>query len=396
MKIIFWLSFGILLYLYIIYPLFLALLSKLIPKLWNKAGTDFSPPISFLIPTYNEETVIESKLKNTVLLDYPAPIEIIVADDGSTDSTRTLVSNFSAKSGLATNANRTIILKSFSERQGKMGALNSTIRDASHNFVIFTDANSLFKPDAIKKLIQHFKDPNIGCVGGTKKIVKCSPESSPAEVDNLEGIYWKFENFLKQKESNLYSTFVDGSIYAIRKDVYPFPPSKKIIMDDFAVSLGVINNNYRVVFEPAAIAYEGASTGSFEEFRRKVRILRGAITAIFTYPIKKVAFQVFSHKILRWLGGIFMVALFITNFFITGLFYHISLWLQLLFYGLALIGLILEYIRHSKLRSETTKGIPNIFYIPYYFCLTNFAQVVGFLGYAGNKNPAWEKLSRNA
>lgn len=391
MKILFWISLGILTYVYVIYPLLLTLLSKLARKLWQKSP-GFIPPVSFIIPAYNEETVIEDKLKNTVLLDYPSDIEIIVADDGSDDSTANIVSKFD----LSKYPNRKIILKTSSKRQGKMAMLNTALPSTSHDFIVFTDANSFFKPDAIRKLIRNLNDPDVGCVGGIKSIVKGAISVSTNEVDSIEGYYWKFENFLKRKESEFGSTFVDGSIYAIKKSVYPFPPSGSIIMDDFAVSLGIISKNYRVVFEPDAIAYETASAGSFEEFKRKVRILRGAITAIRAYPIKKVAFQIFSHKILRWIGGIFMITLFITNLFITESFYRVVLYMQFLFYGLTFIGLILELYRHSGTGKAFKNGIPSIFYMPYYFCLTNWAQVIGFLRYGGNKNPAWDKLNRNA
>ncbi|MFA5032723.1 MAG: glycosyltransferase family 2 protein [bacterium] len=385
MKIIFWISVFSLSYVYFIYPFLLAIISKLFPKLWDKADDNFSPPVSFIIPTYNEEKVITDKLKNTLSLDYPAPIEIIVADDCSSDHTKDIVANFDNKA----YPNRNIILKSFSKRQGKMGVLNSVIPYAKNNFIILTDANSFFKSDAIRKLIRNFKNPNIGCVGGTKSIITKDQMTNTDNIGINEGLYWKFENFIKQKESILGSTFVDGSIYAIKKEIYPFPASDRIIMDDFAVSLGVINKNYRVVFESEAISYEGVSKGSFEEFRRKIRILRGALTSIKVYPIKKIIFQLFSHKILRWISGIFMITLFISNIFITEIFYRTLLIFQIIFYGLTFIGFILEY------KGQDKKTMPNVFYIPYYFCLTSWAQLIGFVRYSGGKNPAWDKLERN-
>ncbi|MDD5529965.1 MAG: glycosyltransferase family 2 protein [bacterium] len=387
MKIIFWISIFFLFYVYFIYPFLLAIISKLFPRLWDKADDNFTPPVSFIIPAYNEETVIKAKIENTLSLDYPAPIEIIIADDCSSDQTKDMVINFHTKN----YPNHNIVLKSFSKRQGKMGVLNSVIPYAKNDFIILTDANSFFKSDAIKKLIRNFKNPNIGCVGGTKSIITKDQIKNTDNVGINEGLYWKFENFIKQKESILGSTFVDGSIYAIRKETYPFPASDRIIMDDFAVSLGVINKNYRVVFEPEAISYEGASKGSSEEFRRKIRILRGALTSIQIYPTKKIIFQLFSHKILRWISGIFMITLFASNIFIKGTFYRTLLILQIIFYGLTFIGFILEYTGQNK----NKKTMPNVFYIPYYFCLTSWAQLIGFLSYSGGKNPAWDKLERN-
>ncbi len=369
MKLLFWVSFGILFYIYLGYPLLLLILSKLIKKT-HKIDKNFCPPVSLIIPAYNEEEVIEAKLKNSLSLDYPNEVEIILASDGSTDRTLELASQFPK-----------VNIKEFKNRKGKMAVLNEVLPQAKNEIIIFTDANALFAQDALKKLVPHLSDARVGGVGGVKCI------TADGKVGEHEEIYWKFENFLKEKESSIGSCFVDGAIYALKKEVYPFPKDNNIIMDDFAVSLGVINRNKRVVFEPKAVAYEGASINSCDEFRRKMRILQGALTSICAFSIRPVWFQVISHKIARWLTFIFMLTLFVSNLFIKNEFYSSFLLLQMLFYGLALFGFVFEYFRRKP---------PNFIYFPFYFCLTSFAQIIGLFKYIGSKKypPFWEKIER--
>ncbi len=381
MKFLFWISFGILIYIYIGYPLLLLILSK-IKMNPHKIDKSFFPPISFIIPAHNEEEVIEAKLKNSLAIDYPNEVEIILALDGSTDRTLEIASQFPQ-----------INIKNFESRGGKMAVLNEVVPQTKNEIIVFTDANALFAPDVFKKLIPHLANSNVGCVGGVKSIV------ANGKVGEHEGIYWKFENFLKEKESAIGSCFVDGAIYALKKEFYPLPKDDCIIMDDFAVSLGVINMNQRVVFEPEAVAYEGASLNSWGEFKRKVRILQGAITSIRTFSIRPVWFQILSHKIARWSTFIFMITLLISNLFIKHPFYQIFLFLQLFFYGLAILGLVFE----SFPQDSVNKHKPfhrilrtNIIYFPFYFCLTSLAQIIGFFKYIGGKKhpPFWEKIKR--
>ncbi|MBI4723078.1 MAG: glycosyltransferase family 2 protein [Candidatus Stahlbacteria bacterium] len=375
MKIVFWVSFGILFYTYFGYLLFLFVISKF-KKNTHIPNPNFLPPISILIPSHNEEEVIIQKIENCLSLDYPNRLEIIVVSDGSTDRTVELAH----KVALQSHEKATIRVLHFTDRRGKIAILNDAVCDARTDILVFTDANAMFKEDALIKLIPHLADPTVGCVGGVKKIV------SNGEVSENEKIYWGMETIMKTKEAEIGSTFVDGAIYALKKEVYPFPKDDHIIMDDFAVALGVINKNKRVVFESSAIAYEGASKQSRDEFRRKIRIFMGAINSIRCFSIKKVVPQVISHKIFRWSTFIFMMTLLISNLFIGGAFYSICLLVQVMFYGLAIVGLILNLFHHKQYK---------LFYAPFYFCLTTIAQVVGFIKYMRKTHPAfWEKLDR--
>lgn len=373
MKIIFWLSFGVLFYVYFGYPLVLVVLAKLRKKP-HKIDNKFFPPISIIIPVHNEEEVIANKLKNCLSLDYPNKIEIIVASDGSTDRTVEIATQFPG-----------VKVRHFRKRRGKMAILNEAVCDAEHEVIVFTDANAMFKPDAIRKLVPHLADPTVGCVGGVKKIIP-NGKIDNDRVGEHEKMYWGFESFLKTKEAEFGSTFVDGAIYAMKKELYPFPNHDSIIMDDLAISLGVINKKHRVVFEPSAIAYETASAHGFDEFRRKIRILNGAITSIRNFSIRDVVFQIGSHKILRWASFIFIIGLLGSNLFVRDGIYSLFLLVQVIFYVTALLGFISECLK---------KNLPKFFYTPFYFCLTNVAQAVGFIKYvSGQHPPFWEKLKR--
>jgi len=387
MRILFWGSLAVLLWVWVGYPLILLVASKFKR---SSAGVYPSlkvypyPSVSLIIPAHNEEEVMEAKLKNALLLNYPGKLDVIVALDGSTDHTAQIVAKFTQDVG----TRYSVSLLNFTQRRGKMATLNEAVRAVDSEIVALTDANTIFEKDAIKRLIAHFRDPNVGCVCGVKSI---TPKEGTGKCEN---IYWRFENFLKDKESQIGSCVADGSIYAVRRKLFPFPREDRIIMDDLAVSLGVINKNYRVIFEREAVAYEDASLTASAEFKRKIRILEGALTAVISSSIRKVAFQIVSHKILRWLGGFFMLSLLISNLFIqsaSGRFYQIFLALQLCFYLLAVVGFGLTRVAVPILSGRKHKT-PTLFYTPFYFCLTNVAQIVGFFKYIkGNKEPFWEK-----
>jgi cellulose synthase/poly-beta-1,6-N-acetylglucosamine synthase-like glycosyltransferase len=313
--------------------------------------------------------VIEEKIKNSLSLDYPGGVEILVGDDASTDKTVEKVERF-----------KNVRIIKFKKRQGKMGVLNQLVKEASNNILIFTDANSIFKQNALKKLVPHLSSSLIGCVGGKKEIL---PEGSIGKEENK---YWKWESFLKNMEAKFFSTFVDGAIYALKKEVYPYPPVSSIIMDDFAVSLGVINKGYRVVFEPEAIAYETASKRLKDEFRRKIRIIKGAITVVKVFSIKKMILQIVSHKILRWGTGVFVLGLTIGNVFLREGIYLWFLYAQLACYGMLILSGICEAFKISY---------PKIGKSILYFWLTITAQIVGMIKYMkGERKAYWQRLER--
>jgi cellulose synthase/poly-beta-1,6-N-acetylglucosamine synthase-like glycosyltransferase len=339
----------------------------------------YLPSVTIIIPAYNEEDCIEEKLLNSLALDYPADkLEIIISSDNSTDRTAEIVRKY---------VDDRIKFNEFKKRSGKMGVLNKSVPLAGGDILVFTDANALFDKDAIRNMVRHFADENVGCVSGAK-IITVDDSSTAAG----EGLYWQWESFLKQQESRLSSCAgADGAAYAIRKKLYPFPPDDVIIMDDFAVSLRIIARGYRCIYDPGVRAYEKSSTDIVEEFRRKGRILAGAMTVLIDMknllrPGSPIFLQLWSHKVLRWFSILFMGTAFFSNIFLADSQpYQILLLIQSLFYLCVVMGFGFNAYGQRK----------GLFYIPFYFFLINLSQLFGLVGYLGKKYaPAWEKIER--
>ncbi|MDD5644865.1 MAG: glycosyltransferase family 2 protein [bacterium] len=332
--------------------------------------------ITFIVPVYNEDRVIRQKISNILDMEYPADkIEILFIFDGCTDNTINIVNGFNSK-----------LIKVFEQnpRKGKIAALNKAVELARNEILVFSDANSLYDKNALKELVIHFKKDDIGCVCGKLKYI-CSEGTS---VESGENIYWKYEEYLKEKESVLGSLLVaNGSIYAMRKSLY-----KKIdndVADDFVNPMRVYNAGYKIIYEPKAIAREKVSSNMQDQFRQKVRIIAQGWKATFRMPdlIFSSGYlritQFLCHKLLRWLTPFFMIAIFTSNLFLIGNnIYGVSFVFQLLLYVFAVTSFVLGK-KHK---------IAKIFYIPFYFCLINASAFTAFLRFlTGFKTDVWEK-----
>ncbi|RLC41193.1 MAG: hypothetical protein DRH49_05835 [Candidatus Coatesbacteria bacterium] len=371
---IFWFSLVILLMGYVIYPVFMIMVSHLVPEKRYKTGR--LPSVSIIIPAYNEEEVIRRKIDNTLSLDYPEEkVEIIIVSDASEDGTDDIVKEY---------VSDRLILVRQEERQGKLEALNRGAGVASGEVLVFTDANTIVERDALEKLVLPFVDPRVGAVAGEQIISK---EGGAAKG---EGLYWRLEGKLKEAESRLGSVIgADGSMYSIRKELYPNFRAKAIVMDDFIISTSVITRGYKLEYAPDAHSYEGASKNMWIEFRRKARIFAGSagsISLVLKLLLKPFVFKLILHKFIRWFSPFLLITLFISNIFLIsyGLFYKAIFVAQCIFYGLSIIGLAIELsgMPHSRLT-----------YFPLYFTMTNVAEVYGLIGMiAGRYKPAWKKL----
>lgn len=379
MVILFWASITLLIYTYLGYPIFLYIIGRFI-KNNHTVDEEIYPKVTLLIPAYNEEKDIEAKIQNSLELDYPEErLEIIVSCDGCTDRTDEIAKEY-IKAGIK--------CLSFKERAGKMAVLNKTVPIVKGDIIVFTDANAMLDIKAIKNIVRHFGDKKVGCVCGEKNILT----NKGFGTEKSESLYWRLESFLKRWESYISScSGADGSLYAIHKELYPFPKDNMLIMDDMIVSLKIVEKGYRCIYEPKAKAFESSSINTFDEFTRKVRILSGSLTAIWEVKrllipfISPIAFQLWSRKVLRWVGILFMISAFFSNLFLKGIFYKTILWIQGVFYLMAILGLVME-IKKKRV---------SIFYIPFYFCLANLAQIVGIWSFWKKKNqPAWKRLER--
>jgi cellulose synthase/poly-beta-1,6-N-acetylglucosamine synthase-like glycosyltransferase len=359
---IFWVSAGLIAYIYIGYPLSLGMLARFAPR-QAILGSAPDLAVTLLISAYNESAVIEEKIKNSLALDYPKNLlDVVVVSDCSDDGTDDIVRRYERFG---------VRLVRLDERKGKTTGLNSGVPQARGQIVVFSDANALYQADAIRQLVRHFADPRVGYVVGNARYVEKASESSSSEA---EGLYWKLETWLKKQESAFYSVVGgDGAIYAIRRELYtPMLPTD---INDFLNPLQIIDRGYWGIFEPGAISYEETAESFAKEFRRKVRIISRSLNAVgrvsgILNPSRQPRhwFLLVSHKLLRWFAPPFMIGMLMTSLFLWGIpFFRVLTILQAAFYGLALIGWILQEQRKTL----------RVVSLPFYFCLVNAASLIG-------------------
>jgi len=379
-EIIFWLCCFLVMYTYILYPALLLGLS-IFRRKYRRVDEDYFPTVSLLIAAYNEEAVIAEKMKNCLALDYPKDkLEVLVGSDGSDDQTNAIVANYSQDR---------IKLFPFQQRRGKAAVLNDIAAAAQGEILIFSDANSMYRRDAVVRLAPHFADSKVGGVCGRLVLL------SEAHQIDAEGerFYWDYENYLKHLEGKLKTVFgANGAIYAIRRHLFQALPSHKVVADDFLIPLKVVESGYDVVYDKDAVACEFAAENLSAEFKRKVRIGAGNFHGIREIlPLLNprrgfVAFGLWSHKIIRWLVPFFLLTIFGANFALLGrLVYDVLFVLQLFFYGVAFMSWQLD-------RRGTQ--LPILIY-PYYFVTVNIALLLGFFKFlTGSQKPAWARTER--
>jgi len=369
-EVIFWGSIFLMFYVYFGYPLFIAILACIkayIKKDDHLLQQNYEPTVSLIIAAYNEEKVIAKKIENSLKLDYPKDkLEIIVFSDGSTDKTDEIVKSYSDKG---------IKLFRIEGRKGKVYCKNITAERAQGEILVFSDANSMYERNAIKKLVAHFGDPKVGCVAGELRYRKDSAVKG-------ESLYWRYEQFIKYFEGKIGNlTTVNGAIYAIPKRYYPVLPID--VSDDFGHTLLIKAKGLKVIHEPEALAWEETSENILLEFKRRIRMVSQASYALFykrefrtlLNPLKHglFSFQLWSHKVLRWLSGIFLILAFLTNILLVGEgdIYIFFIACQSIFYIFAIWGLLQEGLFKKK--------APKIPHIAGYFVIMCYAMLKGFI-----------------
>ncbi|MDB5101109.1 MAG: glycosyl transferase family 2, partial [Cyanobacteria bacterium RYN_339] len=344
--------------------------------------TDRLPPVTLLIAAFNEEDVIAAKIENSFALDYPrALLEILVVADGSSDGTCDVVRRY---------ADRGVRLEYRPERRGKIHAVNRTAPVATGEVLVFSDANSMFAVDSLRKLVRNFGDPRVALVAGEKRVA-----ADDGTVSKGEGLYWRYESLLKRLDSRVSSAMgAAGEIFAIRKEIFvAHAPAPDSIIEDFILSMGLVRDGHRVVYEPEAISLEEASPNAAEEFKRKVRIVAGGWQAVVrlwpllspTYGV--IAFQYISHRVLRWVVVPFLLpAILLANLALLGRpLYQALMAAQVGFYALAFLGWQLE-------RSGKKWGPA---YLPFFFSFLNYAALCGAWRYfKGSQSVTWDKVKR--
>lgn len=376
--IIFWVAVILIVYTYIGFPLGVVLRGLFWGRPYEHDEPTTAPSVSIVISAYNEASSIGAKLENILSMEYPREcLEVIIASDGSTDGTDAIVQQYKEHG---------VKLLSL-PRVGKAAALNTAVNAASGDILVFSDANSMYKTDAIKQLVRPFGDPKVGGVAGNQIY---RTEGSGGSSSDGERAYWNFDRMLKKFQGKSGNTLAaTGAIYAIRRSLFgPIPDG---VSDDLFTSTGIIAQGQRLVFAPEAIAYEPVAATSQVEFGRKVRVIMRSWKAFgfrreLFNPVryKFYAVQLFSHKILRYLVVFPLLALFLVSPFLwkAGFLYQMATLGQVAFYGCALLGWRLNGTRFGRKK---------IFTIPFYFCMVNAASLIAIINVLrGRQIKHWE------
>jgi poly-beta-1,6-N-acetyl-D-glucosamine synthase len=384
-QILFWTCCFIVFYNYAGYPVLLLIINKFRKKPRAKDDPAFFPSVSFIVAAYNEEDCIEKKILNSLKQDYPSDkIEFIFITDGSTDKTMEIILQYGS-----------VRLLHLDQRQGKSAALNRAVKAARNEVLIFSDANTLLNTQATRKITRHYADPKVGGVAGEKKVL--TVDGGRDEVGASEGLYWKYESYLKQLDSDFYSVVgAAGELFSLRKSLFE-PVGDQVILDDFVISMKVTLRGSRIVYEPKAYAMELPSFSMGDEQKRKVRIAAGgfqamSILGLAPFLLKpRLFFLYFSHRVLRWtLSPLSLLLAFVANLVLVlsteSYAYKAIFALQAIFYTMALVAGIVT----------TRNPFFKLFKLCYYFVFMNVSVVQGFFRFLRGRQPsAWEKARRS-
>lgn len=378
--VLFWLAWGLIVYTYCVFPVVLALFArrrrKPFPPLAQLTDAEL-PRVAMIVAAYNEARDLPAKLVNTERLDYPRDrFEVIVGSDGSSDGTAEQL-----------RAARLPELKSllFTQRRGKVSVLNDLMRETDAEIVVMSDANTMFAPDAVRRLVHHFQDARVGCVSGELLLEQDGGVSG-------EGLYWKYEGWIKRNESRLgFLIGCNGGIFAMRRSLYEALPATTLV-EDFVMTVRLVERGHQVLFEPEARATEPACPSARAEMVRKVRIGAGGFQALgltcgLLHPRHGLrAFAYLGHKVLRWLVPLFLLVALSANVALLGHpVYRLLLGAQLLAAGIA------AWAYNARPGAQLPRWTRPISY----FYLMNYALLCGFFRFLfRTQRVTWERLAR--
>lgn len=366
----FWTAVAVILYTFFGFPLLLAGLARLFARPVQKAAVQ--PRMTLLIPAYNEAAVIAQKIDNSLAQSYPADkFEVVIVADGSTDETVAIAQQY---------ANRGVVTHFEPERRGKATAVNRIMPRLSSDIVVFSDANTMLDANTLAAIAPNFADPDVAAVAGEKQV-----------LDGGEGLYWRYESALKRLDSQLGSVMgAAGELFAVRRQLFA-PPEPDSIIEDFVMSMRLVADGWRVVYEPTAVAREAPSSGLNADWQRRTRIAAGGFQSIRRLtPLLDprrgwVWWQYVSHRVLRWAVTPFLLPLVfgLNLLLLKRPFYQLTAGAQVLFYGAGLVG-------YFQARNGRSRGLLHTIF---FFCLTNLAAIVGFWRYVTHSQPVtWQKV----
>jgi len=383
----FWISLAVVTYTFLGYGIvlyFLIRLKRLFSKPRKPFGQSTFPSVTLIVAAWNEEDMILQKIHNTLELDYPRSLfQLIFITDGSTDRTEEHIKGF-----------KEITAMHMDVRNGKMAAIKRAVPYAKGEIIVFSDANTMLNKQAVKELVKHYQNEKVGAVAGEKRIIVAEQADASSAG---EGFYWKYESKLKAWDYELYSNVgAAGELFSIRTSLYE-PVETDTIIDDHMIAMRIAEKGYIIAYEPGAYASETGSANTSEELKRKIRIAAGGIQSIFRLrksanPFRNpvLTFQYFSHRVLRWTFTPFLIILaFFLNITIVinhgGNLYIFLLLAQLFFFTGAFIGFLFER-KNIKIKS---------LFVPYYFCVMNYAVLAGIFRYINkSQSAAWERSIR--
>jgi cellulose synthase/poly-beta-1,6-N-acetylglucosamine synthase-like glycosyltransferase len=386
LEFVLWVSCFIIFYNYAGYAIIAYVINLFTKKKTTAGRKPYYPTVSFIVAAYNEEDCIEKKIINSLEQEYPSDrIEYIFITDGSSDSTPDIIEKYPQVQLLHSDL-----------RQGKSAALNRAVQAANNDILLFSDANTFLNPEATEMVARHYIDEKVGGVAGEKKVM--TPEDDTENLGASEGLYWKYESFLKKLDSDFYSVVgAAGELFSVRKELYEMVPSE-VVLDDFIISMKVAERGFRIIYEPMAYAMELPSFSLNDEKKRKVRIAAGGFQAMAMLPgalsfwkHPRLSFLYISHRVLRWtLSPLCLICAFLSGFllsiFNTNPIYKGVFLLQVAFY----IGALIAYL--SPIATKYLK----ILKLPYYFIFMNISVFQGFFRFLRKKQPpTWEKVKRS-
>jgi cellulose synthase/poly-beta-1,6-N-acetylglucosamine synthase-like glycosyltransferase len=387
---LFWICLFIVFYSYLGYGLVLYILVRIKRLFTGKkvtANTDYEPDVTLFVAAYNEKDFVDAKISNSFSLDYPRKkVKNVWVTDGSNDGTPDLLRKYEG-----------VEVYHLNERGGKIGAMNRGMQFVKTPIVIFSDGNTMLGHESIRRIVNLFSDPKVGCVSGEKRIFNKEKDDAAGAG---EGLYWKYESTLKKWDAELYSVVgAAGELFAIRTELFQ-AVERDTLLDDFIISLRVAMKGYTIQYDPEAYAIESASANVKEELKRKIRISAGGIQSVVrlksllnVFKYGTLSFQYISHRVLRWtLAPLCLLIMIPVNFvlalnsnFDSSDLYTILFYLQVLFYIAALFGWYLEN------RSIKVK----LLFVPYYFFIMNLSVFLGLRRYLkGSQTVNWERAQR--
>lgn len=372
--VVFWVAATLMVYIYVGYPILAQLLAKVVNRSVKRSA--IQPRITIVVTAYNEEKSIQAKLDNLMALEYRTDLlDVIVASDASSDATDAIV---------RTHSEGRVQLLRVEGRQGKTACQNAAVSMAQGEVVIFTDATTTIDSRALIYMVENFSDPEIGCVAGLLRYV----DSNRSLTGSGGTSYWAYELSLRDAETRLGSLVgVSGCFYGVRKSA--FRDISPALISDFVIALKMREVGLRTILEPRATCHEETLSESGQEMGMRVRVALRSITALVAerkmlnpWRFGVFAWQLWSHKVLRYASPVIWCALLVTSALLSHYWpYAIAFWAQIIVLATGLFGWLL----HGRASGPLAR--------PYYFLLTNAASLVALYRFLrGDRVTTWRTV----